>query len=45
MAYIGYIEREISILRYVRQNTTLSVADVVDFDVTAKNPLESGYVV
>lgn len=45
MAFFGYIEREVAILRYVRQNTTLPVADVVDFDATAKNPLESGYVV
>lgn len=45
MAYFGYIEREVAILRYVCQNTTLPVADVVEFDATAKNPLESGYVV
>ena len=45
MAAYGYIEREVAILRYVRQNTTLPVADIIRFDVTAKNPLESGYVV
>ncbi|KAF6218204.1 hypothetical protein HO133_006165 [Letharia lupina] len=45
MAEFGYIEREVAILRYVRQNTTLPVADVISFDATANNPLESGYVV
>ena len=45
MAELGYIEREVAILRYVRQNTTLPVADVISFDATANNPLESGYVV
>ena len=45
MAQLGYIEREIAILRYVRQHTTLPVADVVSFDTTANNPLKSGYVV
>ena len=45
MAGFGYIEREVAVLRYVRQNTTLPVADVITFDVTTNNPLESGYVV
>lgn len=45
MAAYGHIEREVAILRYVRQNTTLPVADIVSFDVTTNNPLESGYVV
>ncbi len=44
MAGFGYIEREVAILRYVRQETSLPVADVIGFDATAKNPLESGYV-
>lgn len=45
MAEFGYIEREVAILRYVRRNTTLPVADVISFDATANNSLESGYVV
>ena len=45
MAAYGHIEREVAILRYVRQNTTLPVPDVIRFDVTANNPLESGYVI
>ena len=45
MAAYGHIEREVAILRYVRQNTTLPVADAISLDVTANNPLESGYVV
>ncbi|CAF9936692.1 hypothetical protein IMSHALPRED_010864 [Imshaugia aleurites] len=45
MAFFGHIEREAAIVRYVRQNTTLPVADVISFDATANNPLESGYVV
>ena len=45
MADFGYIEREVAILRYVRQETSLPVADIISFDATAKNPLESGYVV
>lgn len=45
MAELGHIEREVAIVRYVRQNTTLPVADVLSFDATADNPLDSGYVV
>lgn len=45
MADFGYIEREVAILRYVRQNSTLPVADVIKFDPTTENPLRSGYVV
>ena len=45
MAWFGYIEREVAILRYVRQNSTVPVAEVITFDATAKNPLDSGYVV
>ena len=45
MADFGYIEREVAILRYVRQNSTLPVADVIKFDPTTNNPLKSGYVV
>ena len=45
MADFGYIEREVAILRYVRQNSTLPVADVISFDPTINNPLKSGYVV
>ena len=45
MADFGYIEREVAILRYVRQNSTLPVADVIRFDPTNNNPLKSGYVV
>lgn len=45
MAWYGCIEREVAILRYVRHNTTLPVADVISFDTTTKNPLESGYVI
>ena len=45
MAAYGHIAQEVAILRYVRQNTTLPVADVIRFDVTANNPLESGYVI
>ena len=45
MAVLGYIEREVAILRYVRQTTTLPVADVISFDATANNHLESGYVI
>lgn len=45
MADFGCIEREVAILRYVRQHTTLPVANVIGFDATANNPLDSGYVV
>ena len=45
MADFGYIEREVAILRCVRQNSTLPVADVISFDQTTNNPLKSGYVV
>ena len=45
MADFGHIEREVAILRYVRQNSTLPVADVISFDPTSKNPLKCGYVV
>ena len=45
MADFGYMEREVAILRYVRQNTSIPIADVISFDATARNPLESGYVV
>ena len=45
MADFGYIEREVAVLSYVRQNSTLPVADVVKFDPTTNNPLKSGYVV
>lgn len=45
LAAYGSIGREVAILRYVRQNTTLPVADIISFDATANNPLESGYVV
>ena len=45
MVELGHIEREVAIVRYVRQNTTLPVADVLSFDATADNPLDSGYVV
>ena len=45
MAAYGHIEREVAILRYVRRHTTLPVADVLSFDVTTNNPLQSGYVV
>ena len=45
MAGYGHIEREVAILRYVRQHTTLPVADVLNFDVTVNNPLQSGYVI
>ena len=45
MAEFGYIEREVAIVRYVRQHTTLPVADIIGFDATANNPLDSGYVV
>ena len=45
MAFYGYIEREVAILRYVRQETTLPVADIISFDPTINNPLGSGYVV
>ena len=44
MADFGYIEREVAIVRYVRQHTTLPVADIIGFDATANNPLDSGYV-
>ncbi|KAM0805813.1 kinase-like domain-containing protein [Usnea florida] len=45
MAAYGHIGREVAILRYVRQHTTLPVADVLNFDVTVNNPLQSGYVI
>ena len=45
MAAFGYIEREVAILRYVRQKTTLPVADVISFDATPNNHLESAYVI
>lgn len=45
MADFGYIEREVAIVRYVRQHTTLPVADIIGFDATVDNPLDSGYVI
>ena len=45
MEDFGYIEREVAILRYVRHNTALPVADVISFDSATNNPLQSGYVV
>ena len=45
MADFGHIEREVAILRYVRQNTTIPIAHVISFDATTRNPLESGYAV
>lgn len=44
MAEFGYIEREVAILRYVRQHTTLPVANVIASDATPTNALGSGYV-
>ena len=45
MADFGHIEREVAVLRYVGQKTTLPVAEIISFDPTINNPLESGYVV
>lgn len=45
MAEFSYIEREVAILRYIRQKTTLPVADIISFDSTHNNPLDSGYVI
>ncbi len=45
MAGFGHIEREVAILRYIRETTSLPVADIVSFDPTINNPLGSGYVV
>ena len=38
-------ERDVAILRYVRQHTSIPVANVIAFDFTDKNPLKSAYVV
>ena len=38
-------EREMTILRYVRQHTSIPTAQIVFFDSTTTNPLEEPYVV
>ncbi len=45
MAGLSYIEREVAIMRFVRQKTALPVAEIISFDPTNNNPLDSGYVV
>lgn len=44
MADSGYIGREETILRYVRHNTNLPVADAISLNSRMNDPLESGYV-
>ncbi|MCJ1454381.1 hypothetical protein MMC28_004734 [Mycoblastus sanguinarius] len=39
------IERDVGILRYVRQYTSIPVPEVLFLDLTSKNPLKSPYVV
>lgn len=45
MAKFSYIEREVAIMRFIRQKTALPVAEIVSFDPTNNNPLDSGYVI
>lgn len=45
MAEFSYIEREVAIMRFVRQKTTIPVAEIISFDPTNNNPLDSGYVI
>lgn len=45
MAEFSYIEREVAIMRFVRQKTALPVAEIIAFDPTKDNPLDSGYVI
>ena len=45
MEWLSTPEREVAVLRYIRQHTSIPVAEVLAFDYSSNNPIQSPYVI